>query len=408
MTILARLKSKVEQAIDTSFYYAPNLLRIEKKTNRKLTIETELTSVYLAKYRSQMQSPLFRLPAEIRNIVFALAILPHGKTKSSGEEGRSASYGVCPIHSPRQSRKPSTGLPMTCRRVWLETNALLLQQDVNCFSLPYGYGQRRSYGTYWPDLNARQMHRFSERLSPLGRRNLNRIHIFAPNEKCLPTSVIDSLMERCTTREVIWNEMDPCCRPRLFTLTIRLFVLDDKSGQVGTWGDVPLPWNSLTIKTLLDTLFFLNVQTFYLKFELLQHDLQKFLPYINTLHQGVGKSYAPVPCSVPEANESLVQRHGRCLLPQGLPQISNRMSTCAGKELQYCVMTLEWEQEGPRPNDVLDTVPENPISPSFQRREHKSCARTKARCQRQWRKRKSLLQFADEAVYGPHVSNSRH
>lgn len=112
--------------------HSPTLIqRIEAETKRSITIQTTLTSKTLLKCNQQPQSPLFILPAEIREIIFSLATAPHYKPDSLFEETdrRRRPDHLAPVTT-------STSLLSTCRRIWLEANHLPMQQAHHCFWAP--------------------------------------------------------------------------------------------------------------------------------------------------------------------------------------------------------------------------------------------------------------------------------
>lgn len=111
---------------------------IEATAKRSITIQTSPSSSILSKCHSQFQSPLFVLPAEIREIIFTLATAPYYAPGSFVDEEE---LNYRPDHKARWTT--SVGLLATCRRVWLETNHLPMLQAHHCFYLPsidWGWG----------------------------------------------------------------------------------------------------------------------------------------------------------------------------------------------------------------------------------------------------------------------------
>lgn len=99
---------------------------IERQAHRIVTIETRATSQNLAKCDTQSQSPLFRLPGELRSSIFEYACLPY-----DDDECRYVDDFPCGLYRPEHQARhiTSTSMLLTCRRAWLET-----------FHLPLGLG----------------------------------------------------------------------------------------------------------------------------------------------------------------------------------------------------------------------------------------------------------------------------
>lgn len=97
--------------------------------NTNITIETDPTSTNLSKCHLQQQSPLFGLPAELRNCIFQYATMPHYSENETDLRSPETDY------HPGSLNKyiTSTDLLLTCRRVWLEANHLPMLQAKHCF-----------------------------------------------------------------------------------------------------------------------------------------------------------------------------------------------------------------------------------------------------------------------------------
>ena len=108
--------------------YYPLVEDIERKCARTVTIETVLNYENLARCNPQHQSPLFKLPAELRSMIFYFTCLPydHEEDKYKEEE-----FYYRPEHQARHIT--STSLLLTCRRAWLEANHLPLQLGDHSF-----------------------------------------------------------------------------------------------------------------------------------------------------------------------------------------------------------------------------------------------------------------------------------
>ncbi len=96
---------------------------IEGTTDREITIESDLNETNLAKCHPQHRSPLYQIPTELRQVVFDLATQPHYDGNHMYDQ---TDYRYRSGHRARHLY--STGLLQTCRRIWLETNALPMRK----------------------------------------------------------------------------------------------------------------------------------------------------------------------------------------------------------------------------------------------------------------------------------------
>ncbi|KAK3052300.1 hypothetical protein LTR09_006510 [Extremus antarcticus] len=150
-----------------------SVARVEEETTLQVTIATDFGGVDLTKCESQEHSPLFRLPAEIRNMIFFLATRPDYKSDN--------------IYTKYMDRQPfhlddslvqqyHTTLLQTCRLAWLETNKLPMQGVTHHF-----YNMHED-GPVFSDRGAASIaaadHHYFLWLSltPNGRRNFYHIH----------------------------------------------------------------------------------------------------------------------------------------------------------------------------------------------------------------------------------------
>ena len=141
------------------------MMRIEELENacaQTIVIEASETNDTLAKCNSQFQSPLFStLPREIRDLIWSFATAPvEDETQKYAVNG----YYCRPGH--RARHKTYTSLLYTCRRVWLEANALPMLQAEHCFWYHRAAPDQRN-----PEWMAN--------LTELNRRNFGHLHLFA-------------------------------------------------------------------------------------------------------------------------------------------------------------------------------------------------------------------------------------
>lgn len=138
---------------------------IERTTMRTLTMETSLVD-NLEKCHQQDQSPLYnKLPKEIRDQIFEFA--------ASQYEDLQQPYKINAFHyrpGYRGPLKTSTGLLRTCRRVWLETNALAMLQAKKTFWFEGARGPpnqlKYDFASDWTSLNKKNfetLHLFTQK-----------------------------------------------------------------------------------------------------------------------------------------------------------------------------------------------------------------------------------------------------
>ena len=120
----------------------PLVRDIEERSGRTVSIETELTEENLAKCILQFQSPLFRLPAEVRNTIFEYTCQPYHNDNPpfNGDD-----YYYRPESRVRQMT--STSLVRTCRRAWLEANHLPLEIGDHTFW--FTASDRRTHSSHY-------------------------------------------------------------------------------------------------------------------------------------------------------------------------------------------------------------------------------------------------------------------
>lgn len=112
----------------------------ERQTHRIVTIDTRPTAENLAKCDPQLESPFFKLPAELRSAVFEFACLPYDD-ENDRYDGHSCHRWRRPGHEARHLT--STSLLLTCRRAWLEANHLPFRLGDHSFW--FGGGRRPHY-----------------------------------------------------------------------------------------------------------------------------------------------------------------------------------------------------------------------------------------------------------------------
>jgi hypothetical protein len=180
---------------------------LEARVKSTITIETEPTYQNLARCNWQEQSPLFRLPKELRNLIFAFAAAPHDDPTHKTESGKFAAQ------TGRFSKQTaSTSLPRTCRRAWLESNALPLRQLEHRFWFCSVFSEAEQDWTKLspPDEDVR-LWSFLTTLKSSNRRNFEHLRLFA-SMWWLENKAVEYL-------PVLLGVSGAC--PRVLTITVR-------------------------------------------------------------------------------------------------------------------------------------------------------------------------------------------
>lgn len=149
-------------------------MAIEAQTQQRLSIATRPTAENLEKCNPQSQSPLFTtIPAEIRNQIFAFALLQYEDFSEPYEE-----HDYCYRPGHRARRIVSTSLLLTCRRVWLEANHCPMSQATHAF----WFEQNARRPAWTKESHASEDNRFRaliDSLTLLHRRRVRHLHVFA-------------------------------------------------------------------------------------------------------------------------------------------------------------------------------------------------------------------------------------
>ena len=111
--------------------YHPLVEDIEKKTHRTVSIKTRPTSENLALCSPQRYSPLYRIPAELRSLIFEFVCRPYEDNECRYEEGLRTAQFCRPGH--RARHLTSTSLLLTCHLVWLEASHLPMKLGDHSF-----------------------------------------------------------------------------------------------------------------------------------------------------------------------------------------------------------------------------------------------------------------------------------
>lgn len=134
---------------------------IEQQCHRPISIFSAEDCDALSRCHPQDQSPLFALPREIRDLIWALATAQFEDEQHQYEANK---FYCRPGHKARH--KTFTDLLVSCRRVWLEANAFPMLQAEHCFW----------YHRAAPDCRTPE---WMANLTANNRRNFGHLHLFA-------------------------------------------------------------------------------------------------------------------------------------------------------------------------------------------------------------------------------------
>ncbi|KAK0276429.1 hypothetical protein LTR91_019547 [Friedmanniomyces endolithicus] len=180
----------------------------------------------LGKYNDQTSSPLFSvLPRELRDLIWALATAPYEDPNAKFEK---TAYYYRPGHTARL--RTEVALLLTCRRVWLEANALPMLQAEQSFYYFRGAPDGRD-----PEWMAR--------LTKHNSQNLGELHLL------IQMGTMEKLADPTWSLRDYFLKNRPVrgdLQPRVFRLTIR---------HTDWWSwenDAPLRLQDNWVKALLD------------------------------------------------------------------------------------------------------------------------------------------------------------
>lgn len=244
--------------------------QLELRTRRTLSIGTALTDGNLAKCNPQAQCPLYQLPKELRDMIFVFATAPY---EDPQRRYKDTAFYCRPGHTARH--RTETNLLLTCRRAWLEANALPMQQAEHAFFFtrgPYNSHFDANWFRNNTDENVRYRE-FLERLTKRNLRNVTNVHLFAQM----------FLIERFPSRERLQffrrDKVMLGFKPKVFYVTIR---------HCDWWNwetDEPLRLDDRWVQYLLNTPCLSAVEEFRLELETLERKQAQLQPIIERLRR---------------------------------------------------------------------------------------------------------------------------
>ena len=265
---LARTKALNEwgSAKAESVYSMPERMMcvdaIAKSTKRHIGIDfTEDEAI--GKFNEQEASPLFStLPRELRDMIWAYATLqyedPNGKNNRSAHDQRLG-------HTTRLIT--DTALLLTCRRTWLEANAMPIAQAEHSFYNFHSAPDQR--GPRWMSA-----------LTEHNRQNLGCIHLSATLFRVKTLCPTPGDLRRFFFVDSLSTPAD--FQPKV--LHVSVHHTDSWNWEVGSTREM---W----IQTLLDTPDLRGTETLRLELEILDHKVKQLQPIIERIRRFESKEF---------------------------------------------------------------------------------------------------------------------
>ncbi|RMZ21716.1 hypothetical protein D0859_14275 [Hortaea werneckii] len=234
------------------------LRQIELSTMKKVAMTTDETEAH-GKFDEQLASPLFsKLPRELRDLIWAYSTAPYEDPDGKFNE---TAYYYRPGHTARL--KSDTALLLTCRRIWLEANAMPMLQAEHSF-----YFHRAA-----PDArNSAWMSRLTDK----NRRDFGHLHMFAQMfaiERL--TDAVGQVRRFFLSEAPKPNDF----QPRMMHVTIR---------HTDWWfweHEEPLRLAWEWVQALLDSPDLRNTEVFKLELETLDYKVDQLEPILEQIKQ---------------------------------------------------------------------------------------------------------------------------
>lgn len=343
---LSRTRKKKKQSM---YRVSPPKLveKIERETKRTVTIEANLNDQTLATCNPQSQSPLYsKLPKELRDYIFELSC-----TQSPDERHLydTNSYYYRPGQTARQ--RTYTALLQTCRRVWLESNALPMRQAEHAFWFQRGpYDRHRDHG--WQANSANERDRYKRRFNSLTKRNLANVsHIRFFTQMFLAQELIQVFRMRHLFPR---NWLECGFRPKRVTVTFRS--TDWWNWEFGQPLAITPPD---LLQSFLDSAYLGGVEEFALELEVEERKVDQLETIIRTLSEleGKPKLVDPTGKDCDHACKFVFQSRSKYLHWTRSPRINGTdYDVYKGmSELRLRATTLVWKN---RPCELPDPPPQ--------------------------------------------------
>lgn len=315
--------------------------RIERETHCHVDLDCDEVSAF-DKCDFQYACPLFTmLPRELREMIWAFALAPYEDLERPFSPSE---YYYRPDHT--ACLKTDTALLSTCRRVWLEANALPMLQAEHSF-----YFHRAA-----PD---QRTHTWMKKLTRQNRSNFGKLRMF------VQMYAIEGLDSRPNALRKYFLKVPftPCdFQPRTFHVTVRhtdwWYWEDEKALELEeSW-----------VQAMLDGPDLRSTETFKLELETLDYKVKQLIPIVERLKQLTSALKLTHIINGKEAQTHFVlQDTTPSYTWQGPTNINHESFTpyANKKTLNYHTTTLTWKLRFPdHPHAHIPTVRRAPRTPS--------------------------------------------
>ncbi|KAK5124314.1 hypothetical protein LTR85_002017 [Meristemomyces frigidus] len=296
---------------------------IEHKTKRTVGIDFSEHDAY-GKFNEQEASPLFSvLPRELRDHIWAYATAPY---EDSNEKFEETSYYYRPYHTARL--KTDTSILLTCRRAWLEANAMPMLQAEHSF-----YYHRPAPDKRDPEWTAR--------LTEHNRQNFGHLHLFA---QMYAIEGLRANKGRLRGYFLKGLAVAGDFQPRMLHVTVR-------HTDWWYWEDeAPLRLQDGWVKAMLDSPDLRSTQTFKLELETLDYKVDQLAPILERLKGMVSEEMEThVVAGKPAKTKFVLTGEPETCSWEGPANIDNQQfgPYADRSTLKYHVVTLTWKLRFP-------------------------------------------------------------
>lgn len=315
---------------------------IEQATRRTVSIKTKLNSETATICHPQTESPLFRLPAELRHEIFSFATLQYDDKRFPYKE---TAYYYRPDHHARHTI--SISLLLTCRLAWLEANRLPMRQAEHCF-----WFARSPYEVEQTEKG--RWNTFFSSLTETNKIDLRHVHLFT--QMYWAQGLGDSLPQLFGPLAKI---------PRLGHM-LKTFKITIRHTDWWYWEtDNPLKFEVAWVEALLSTPYLINLETFKLELETLRSKRDQMQPIVNRLSKLEGRARIADPATWTPSGKKMIVRDEPTVFTWSGPARINDQEYAPYKgldKLDYHVVTLTWKPiKAPVSKEPILANPENTL-----------------------------------------------
>ncbi|KAK4958442.1 hypothetical protein LTR10_004870 [Elasticomyces elasticus] len=297
--------------------------KLEERTCRRIGIQFNEHEA-AGKFNEQSNSLLFSiLPPEIRDLIWAFATAPFEDTNAVFED---TEYYYRPGHTARL--RTDTALLRTCRRVWLEANAMPMLQAEHSFYLHRAAPDKRDP-------------KWMSKLTEHNRRNFGELHLFVQmcniEHLTAGTGMLRSMFLRTLPEPGDFQ-------PRVLHVTLR------HTDWYWWESDEPLRLQDSWVKALLNSPDLRSTQVFRLEMETLDYKVDQMMTIVERIKTIESEAYDT---HIVDGNSTKTQfvldEKVRTYDWDGPPNIANgTWDPYQGRHrLKYHVVTLTWRLRFP-------------------------------------------------------------